>query len=130
MERDKGTLFIDFDGTIVTHKFPEIGDPMPGAFSTLKALKKAGYRLVLWTCRENENEWGEKANHNYLDQALEFCKENGVEFDGANESLDADEWRPKEHRRKPHCRCVIDDRNFGGFPGWAIVKKKLIEDRK
>jgi len=37
-------LSIDFDGTLVKHKFPEIGEPMPHAFEVLKDLQRAGGR--------------------------------------------------------------------------------------
>lgn len=116
------TLFIDFDGTIVEFAFPRIGTPMPGAFETMKDLKKAGYKLVLWTCREDEG-----PGRMFLTEAAEFCRQNGVEMDGLNETMPEDEFRPDGVlKRKPHCQCVIDDRNLGGFPGWDFVRKELL----
>jgi hypothetical protein len=112
------------DGTIVEFAFPGIGKPLDGAFETMKDLKKAGYKLVLWTCREDE---GYRIDRQFLTQAVEFCRENGVEFDGVNETLPEDEFRPDGVlKRKPHCQCVIDDRNLGGFPGWDFVRKELL----
>ena len=115
---------IDFDGTIVQHRFPLIGDPMPGAFETLKALKDAGWALILWTCREND---GYKIDKQYLKDAVEFCSENGVEFDGVNETPLELEFRPeKTLRRKVYGDVYIDDRNFGGFPGWQVIREELL----
>lgn len=34
------TIAVDFDGTIVEHKYPDIGNEMLFAFATLKALQK------------------------------------------------------------------------------------------
>jgi hypothetical protein len=118
------SVLIDFDGTIVEFAFPGIGKPLPGAFETMKDLKAAGYKLILWTCREDE---GYKIDRQFLTQAVEYCRENGVEFDGVNETLEEDEFRPKDCKaRKPHAQCVIDDRNLGGFPGWDVVREELL----
>ena len=47
------TIAVDFDGTIVTHEYPNIGKPIPFAIETLKKLQQEGHhQLILWTCRE------------------------------------------------------------------------------
>jgi len=61
---------VDFDGTIVENKFPAIGKPMLFAFETLKAMQQKGMLLILWTVRKGKE----------LDEAVAFCRENGVEF--------------------------------------------------
>ena len=114
---------VDFDGTIVGHDFPRIGDPLPQAFEVLKELKDAGWKLILWTCREDE---GYNINKQFLTAAVNYCKEHGVEFDAVNESLDECEFRPKGMRRKPYASVHIDDRNLGGFPGWEAVRAELL----
>ncbi len=120
----KGVIVVDFDGTIVEHKFPKIGEPMPGAIETLKDLKEAGWALVLWTCREDD---GHKIDRQYLTQAVKFCEEQGVVFDGINETPMDFEFRPENcKRRKAYGHIYIDDRNFGGFPGWDAVRKELL----
>ena len=116
-------LFVDFDGTIVEFAFPRIGKPMPDAFRVMKRLQENGYKLVLWTCREDE---GYKIDKQFLTQAVEFCRENGIEFDGVNEGLPEDEFRPEGVLRRKHGKLVIDDRNFGGFPGWLAVEAALL----
>ena len=48
------TIAIDFDGTIVEHKYPKIGEERPFATDTLKMLIADHHRLILWTVREGE----------------------------------------------------------------------------
>lgn len=93
---------IDFDGTIVEDKFPEIGDPIPGAFETLQRMQDKGIRLVLWTCRKGK----------YLKDAVGFCSKNGIEFDAVNDNASSG-FRPLP---KIVADIYIDDRanSFGG----------------
>ena len=114
---------VDFDGTIVQHDFPRIGEPLPHAFEVLKELKAAGFRLILWTCREND---GFLINRQFLKDAIEFCEKNGVVFDGHNETPETCEWRPNGGR-KAYGHYYIDDRNLGGFPGWEAVRAMLLQ---
>ena len=45
-------IAVDFDGTIVEHRYPEIGRELPFAIETLKTLQREGHRLILWSVRE------------------------------------------------------------------------------
>lgn len=45
-------IAVDFDGTIVEHKYPEIGRELPFAIETLKKLQQERHRLILWSVRE------------------------------------------------------------------------------
>ena len=123
-----GVLKIDFDGTLVEHRFPHIGEPLPHAFEVLKELQDHGYKLILWTCRENV---GSKIDKQYLTDAVNFCKENGVEFDAVNETILDFDFRADYdcEKRKPHATWHIDDRNLGGFMGWQAVREILIEGK-
>lgn len=107
---DALTIAVDFDGTIVEHKYPEIGEEMLFAFDTLKALKKKGHKLILWTFREGH----------YLKDAVDFCKSRGIEFYAVNKSY-PEEVMDKSISRKVNADIFIDDRNVGGFPGWGEV---------
>lgn len=121
-KKNNKVICVDFDGTIVHHSFPRIGEPLPEAFEVLKELKAAGFRLILWTCREDEN------GKNYLTDAIDFCRRNGVEFDAHNETIAEAEFRADNvDLRKPYCHYFIDDRNIGGFPGWDVVRKVILE---
>jgi trehalose-6-phosphatase len=107
------TLAVDFDGTIVEHAYPEIGKVQPRAIETLKELQQAGYRLILWTCREGQ----------CLLNAMNFCALHGVLFDSYNANTKEDEWAGS---RKIYADVYIDDRMIGGFPGWDKIKAELL----
>ena len=46
-------IAVDFDGTIVEHKYPRIGKEIPFAIDTLKRLGDEGHKLILWSVRES-----------------------------------------------------------------------------
>jgi hypothetical protein len=104
-------IAIDFDGTIVEDAYPKIGKPMIFAFESLKQLQLQGHRLILWTYREGSR----------LEEAVEFCKQNGIEFYAVNSSFEEEKFNPQMQSRKIHADIFIDDRNLGGFPGWGEV---------
>lgn len=87
---------IDFDGTIADHLYPDIGEPVPGAFYWMKEFQKAGAKLVLWTMRSDET----------LDDAVKYCKERGIEFWGVNQNPEQHTWTSSP---KAYCQIVIDD---------------------
>ena len=103
-------IAVDFDGTIVEHMYPEIGKEKLFAFRTLQELEKRGARLILWTFRTG----------NELDEAVEFCKLNGIEFYAVNKNY-PEEIFDETIGRKIDADIFIDDRNIGGFPGWSQV---------
>ncbi len=109
------TIAIDFDGTIVEHKYPKIGEPLMFAFETLKELEKQGHKLILWTFRAGDA----------LTEAVDFCKENGVTFYAVNSSYPGEILNENEVSRKIAADLFIDDRNFGGFPGWSAIWEAL-----
>lgn len=111
----KPILAIDFDGTIVENRYPGIGKPMLFAFETLKKLQDEGHILILWTYRSGKS----------LDEAVEFCKENGIEFYAINKSYPEEEYSEKISR-KINADIFIDDRNIGGFYGWGDIYRELI----
>jgi hydroxymethylpyrimidine pyrophosphatase-like HAD family hydrolase len=107
-------IAVDFDGTIVEHKYPEIGKVRPFAFQTLKMLQEKGHLLVLWTYRSGI----------YLDEAVEFCRKNGLEFYAINSDY-PEEMYDGSKSRKIDCDYYIDDRNIGGLPEWGEIYQLL-----
>jgi len=107
-------IAIDFDGTIVEHEYPKIGEPKLFAFDTLKLLQEAGHQLILWTFRHGKE----------LEEAINFCKENGIEFYAVNSNY-PNEKIDGTFSRKLNADIFIDDRNLGGFPGWNVVWELL-----
>ena len=108
------TLAIDFDGTIVEDAYPKIGKPKLFAFETLKKLQQDGHRLILWTYRHGKT----------LQEAVAFCKKNGIEFYAVNCSFPNEVYDPKKSR-KLNADLFIDDRNVGGFYGWGEIYQLL-----
>lgn len=54
VEDKRNIIAIDFDGTITKWSpYPQIGEIRPEAIEYIKQLKKDGYKLVLWTCRQD-----------------------------------------------------------------------------
>jgi hydroxymethylpyrimidine pyrophosphatase-like HAD family hydrolase len=116
-------IAVDFDGTIVEHRYPAIGKVKLFAFDTLKALQKQGHQLILWTFRSGKE----------LDEAVEFCRKNGIEFYAVNKSYPEEEFTP-DISRKINADLFIDDRNLGGFIGWGevwhMINNNASEDEK
>jgi len=108
-------IAVDFDGTIVTHRYPKIGEPIPFAFEVLKQLAEEGNRLILWTYREGKS----------LTDAVAFCRKNGLEFYAVNSDYPNDSWTEKSVSRKIHADVYIDDKNFGGLPDWTYIYSKI-----
>ncbi|MCL7755058.1 BT0820 family HAD-type phosphatase [Polaribacter sp. Z022] len=107
-------IAVDFDGTIVEDAYPKVGKEMIFAFDTLKRLQGQGHRLILWTYRSGRK----------LDEAVAFCKENGLEFYAVNKNFPEEEYDEK-YSRKIHADLFIDDRNVGGFLGWTAIHKAI-----
>ena len=108
-------IAVDFDGTIVEHKYPEIGKEILFAFDTLKALQKQKHQLILWTYRSGKE----------LDEAVEFCRQNGVEFYAINASYPEEEFDEDFSSRKIEADLFIDDRNIGGLPSWGEIYQMI-----
>lgn len=95
-------LAVDFDGTIVENKFPEIGMPDPIIVDAIKAYKAVGWKVILWTCRTDE----------MLQDAVDFCKEQlGIEFDAVNDNLPEVQHYFGGNTRKVFANLYWDDRN-------------------
>ena len=95
---------IDFDGTIAEHQYPLIGPAVPGAFKWMKKWQEAGIKLILWTMRSD------LPQYKTLSEAVEFCKENGVEFFGVNENPTQHEWTDSP---KAYAHQYVDDAAYG-----------------
>jgi len=98
-------IAIDFDGTIVTHEFPAIGDVNPEAFTWMKKFQEVGANLILWTMRSDGQDCGP-----VLTEAVEHCRKNGVEFFGVNSNPEQAAWTASP---KAYAHLYIDDAAFG-----------------
>lgn len=104
-------IAVDFDGTIVEHKYPEIGKEIPFATATLKMLIKERHQLILWTVRRGP----------LLEEAVKWCRDRGVEFYAVNKNFPEENVADGKGYCKLDAELFIDDRNIGGIPDWGMI---------
>lgn len=113
---------VDFDGTVVTHEYPNIGRDI-GAIPVLKKLVDKGHKIILVTMRDG----------GYLEEAINWFFEQGIPLYGANKNPDQDTWTKSP---KVYCNLYIDDVSLGvpltfspisnrPFVDWQRVEKLL-----
>ncbi|MDY3090244.1 MAG: hypothetical protein SOW66_03905 [Porphyromonas sp.] len=108
-------IAVDFDGTIVRHRYPAIGEEIPFAVQTLKMLQQDGHRLILWTVREREE----------LEAAVHWCRAKGLEFYAVNSDFPEEQEGHRNFSRKLKADLFIDDRSFGGLPEWGMIYHRI-----
>ena len=133
-------IVIDFDGTCVTHDFPEIGKSI-GAEPVLRDLVSAGHNLILFTMRSNNGDLPlftpngiENVSGNFLDDAVNWFKENKIELYGIQKNPTQQNWTSSP---KAYGQIIIDDAALGcpldfdvsiskrPYVDWDTVYKKL-----
>jgi len=114
------TIAVDFDGTIVEHRYPEIGKELPFATQTLRMLIEDRHKLILWSVREGK----------LLEDAVEWCRQRGVEFYAVNKDFpEEDLSKNQSFSRKLKADVWIDDRNIGGLPDWGTIYQMITEKK-
>lgn len=93
-------LAIDFDGTVVEHKYPDIGKDVPHAVRVLKRIISNNHQIIIWTMRCDK----------YLDEAVDWYKKNGIPFTGANINKSQNVWT---NSPKVYAHRYIDDAAVG-----------------
>jgi hypothetical protein len=115
------TIAVDFDGTIVEHRYPQIGEEIPFAVETLKMLVQDHHKVILWSVREGE----------LLEAAVDWCKERGLEFYAINRDYPEETVENNPHfSRKLKVDVFIDDRNLGGLPDWGTIYRMIKHHKK
>jgi hypothetical protein len=103
-------ICVDFDGTIVDHRYPAIGKPVPDAIDWLIRLQRKGAKLVLWTMRSGDR----------LEQAVDYLENQGVTLHGVNQNPDQKSWTSSP---KAYGHVYVDDAAFGcpmlAIPGFS-----------
>ena len=69
-------IVTDFDGTLCRNKYPEIGEANSELIGQLKEARENGDTVILFTCRTEER----------LEEAVNWCRDQGLEFDRVNEN--------------------------------------------
>lgn len=98
-------ICVDFDGTVVDHRYPDIGAPVPGAIPWLVRLQQQGARIILYTMRSNNMETGD-----LLRKAVKYMEANGVRLYGVNRNPDQDDWTSSP---KAYGDVYVDDSAIG-----------------
>lgn len=132
-------IVIDFDGTVVTHEFPNIGKDI-GAVPVLKELVKNGHKLILFTMRsdvenpQSDDETIIAKGGKYLTDAVNWFKENDIPLYGIQRNPTQDRWT---HSPKAYGQIIIDDASLGcplkydfefaerPFVDWKVVRDVL-----
>lgn len=127
-------IAIDFDGTCVTHDYPEVGKDI-GAVEVLKQLVDNDHQLMLWTMRGNKP-IGDGINT--LQAAIDWFERNDIPLWGINENPDQlhKGWT---NSNKQYAQLYIDDAALGcplkynsnyhsrPFVDWAAAEQMLIQ---
>jgi hypothetical protein len=129
-------IAVDFDGTCVTHEFPNVGRDI-GAAPVLRDLVAAGHQLILWTMRSDGREDGSTP----LTDAVNWFARHSIPLLGVNQNPNQKSWTTSP---KAYAHLYIDDAAFGAplIPGdkavfvggederpyidWAAVRKALL----
>ena len=110
-------IFFDFDGTLCSECYPDIGMPNLPLIYLLRQLREQGRQVILWTCRCGER----------LTEAVEWCRMFGLEFDAVNENVRDTIERYGTESRKISADVYVDDRScFPWMPEseWKKYLKK------
>ena len=117
-------IAVDFDGTCVDHKYPEVGMDAPLAVATLKDLVKAGHSIILYTMRSDQ----------HLTDAINWFSQRGIALHGVQVDPEQNKWTTST---KCYADIYIDDRSFGcplitvqGYArkcvNWKAVRETLL----
>lgn len=96
----KQIFAVDFDGTCVTHEYPEVGETLDFAVATLLKLQENDVKIILWTMRSGE----------FLQAAVDWFSHWGIELWGINENPEQKEWTDSP---KAYAQIYIDDAALG-----------------
>lgn len=99
-ETPRKVVAVDFDGTLCTNKYPNIGEPIQQAIRYIKRERLNGSIVVLWTCRQGAP----------LASAVDWCERQGLAFDYINENAAHNIAKYGGDTRKIYADVYVDDR--------------------
>ena len=137
-------MAIDFDGTCVSHEFPNVGNEI-GSIPVIKELIKNGHKIIIFTMRSNKKEGIVPSDDkyisdkfdNYLDQAVKWFNDNDIPLFGVNQNPESVLWTDSP---KPYAHLYIDDSALGcplktdkkisekPFADWGKIREYLIDN--
>lgn len=121
-------LAVDFDGTIVDHEFPYIGQLKPNAKQVINELYDEGFGIFIWTCRDSTFHPDLRKFPNATPTIFDvhdFLEKEGIKYDGININHPQLGFQPVP---KIYGDIYIDDKQLGGIPNdWRIIKELIDE---
>lgn len=111
---------VDFDGTLCENKFPEIGEPNNRVISYIKNRRKDGDKIILWSCRIGKQ----------LQDAVDWCKDQGLEFDAVNDNLPETVKAFGNNCRKIFANYYLDDRALSLDGLDRVIVNEWIESKR
>ena len=106
-------IAVDFDGTCVTHEFPNVGKDI-GAVPVLKRLVEKGHEIILCTmrCHNSKKCVTDKGVKlvDTLQEAIDWFERNNIPLYGVNEDPTQKEWTSSP---KIFAHIYIDDAALG-----------------
>lgn len=118
-------IAVDFDGTVVTHEYPDTGRDA-GAVPVLKELVDNGCQLILYTMRSGK----------LLDKAAAWFHERGIPLYGVNANPQQHVWTDSP---KVYADLYIDDGALGcplrfidgvkrPVADWQRIREQLVRE--
>lgn len=110
-EESRPIVAVDFDGTLTSNEFPDIGEINNNVVNWVRERKDNGATIILWTTRQNKK----------LQEALDFCDKKDIPIDYVNQNVP---WLPFNTSQKIFADIYLDDRslNLNGDPRNDIVQ--------
>ena len=105
---------VDFDGTIATNKYPEVGSLRWFARPVLRWAERRGHTLILWTCREEKPLW----------DAIHALTVWGISMHYYNSNCPARVKHYGQDQRKLGYDVLIDDR--ASYVCWLLVPFRIL----
>lgn len=110
-------IAVDFDGTCVTHDFPNVGKNI-GAEIVLRKLSDKGHKIILYTMRSHPSEKTEKAGtsgmipttNDCLQDAIDWFAKYDIPLYGVNDNPSQHSWTDSN---KVFAHMYIDDAALG-----------------
>lgn len=118
-------IAVDFDGTVVTHAYPRIGDEI-GAEPVLRELIANGCRLILLSMRSGH----------LLDEAVAWFREREIPLYAVNANPRQQTWTSSP---KVYANLYIDDSSLGcplrfidgeqhPVADWVRIREQLVKE--
>ena len=127
------TIYLDFDGTVVEHRYPYIGNIVADSFMVIRKLQKAGHEIILNTYRAD-------CSDGTLEEAIQFLNKSKeiepiTQFE--KQKITPNTWNWDNHNRDniifiddicPEIPMDYIEETFSEVVDWYIIDKEFIEN--